>query len=228
MDTLTDTAPAPARALDAPAPAPLAPGAHPGTFLHLDRRGWMVMAGMAAAAMGIGFAMGKDLHRSPLIPAVLAAAMVVSLVRAGWGWLRGPSRRARLREGALSHVEAYGGGVYGTGAGITLLVLSAASLQKEWARAGGWMDFLRGMTWDFWIGFSGESISNAVQAGIWPIHWYAEHGLVGALAVGAAAWAGNALAAGWRRRDPLAAADAETAAGAARTDVRSAAMDAPA
>ncbi|HST57485.1 MAG TPA: hypothetical protein VLK84_02280 [Longimicrobium sp.] len=228
MDTLTDTAPAPARALDAPAPAPLVASPHPGAFLYLDRRGWMAMAGICAAAVGIGFAMGKDLHRSPLIPVVLAAAMTVSLARAGWGWLRGPARRARLREGALSHVDAYGGGVYGTGAGITLLVLSAASLREEWARAGGWTDFLRGMTWDFWMGFSGESIANAVQAGIWPIDWYTKHGLVAALLVGAAAWAGDALAAGWRRRDPLAAVDAGTPAGEVRTDGRSAAMDASA
>lgn len=209
MDTLTGTAPAPARAHGAPAPAPLAAQAHPGTFLYLDGRGWMVMTGMTAAAAGIGVALANDLHQSRLIPMVLMAAMAVSLVRAGWGWLRGPSRRARLREGALSHVEAYGGGIYGTGAGITLLVLSAATLREEWAQAVGWMDFLRGMTWEFWIGFSGDSILNAVQAGIWPIHWYTKHGLVAALAVGAAAWAGNALGA-WRRRYPLAAVDAGT------------------
>ncbi|HYW11617.1 MAG TPA: hypothetical protein VE871_06650 [Longimicrobium sp.] len=221
---MTDTAPA--RAPEVPAPAPLAAHAYPGTWPYLDRRGWMVLGGIAAAAAGIGFAMGNGLHRSPLIPVVLTAAMAVCLVRAGWGWLRGPSRRARLHEGALSRVEEYGGGVYGTGAGITLLVLSAASLHEEWARAGGWMDFLRGMTWEFWMGFSGESISNAVQAGLWPIHWYSEHGLMAASAVGAAAWAGDALADAWRRRDPVAAEDAGTQAGEVRTDERRAALEA--
>lgn len=216
MDTLTDTAPAPARALDAPAPAPLAPVPNVGTFLHLDRRGWMALGGIAAAGALVSVALARDLHRSPLVPVVLMGTMAVCLVRAGWGWLRGPSRRARLREGVLSHVEAYGGGVYGTGAGITLLVLSAATLREEWARAGGWMDCLRGMTWDFWMGFSGDSIRNAVQAGLWPIHWYAEHGLMAAMAVGAAAWAGDALANAWRRRDPVDAgtpADTERSAG---------------
>lgn len=204
MDALsTDTAPAPVRAPAAPAPAPLAPGAYPGTFLYLDRRGWMAVGGIAAAAAGIGFAMGKDLHRSPLVPVVLMAAMAVSLARAGWSWLRGSSRRARLREGVLSRVEEYGGGVYGTGAGITLLILSVVTLKEEWARANGLMDFLRGMTPEFWIGFSGDSIRNAVQAGLWPLHWYTHHGLAAALAVGAAAWAGDACADAWRRREPL-------------------------
>jgi hypothetical protein len=220
MDTAIDTRPD--RAPEAPAPAPLAPAPSPGTFLYLDRRGWMAMGGIAAAAVGIGFAMGKDLHESPLIPVVLVAAMVVSVARAGWRWLRGPSRRARMRESVLSRVEAYGGGVYGTGAGITLLILSAASMQKEWAQAGGWMNFLRGMTWEFWMGFSGDSIGNAVQAGMWPLHWYAQHGLVAAMAVGAAAWAGDALADAWRRREPVAVD--ETAAGEVPAEGRSTAL----
>lgn len=171
--------------------------------LGLDRRGWMVLAGLATAGALLGAAVARDLHRSPLIPVVLASVMVVSLARTGWSWLRGRSRRARLREGLLAHVEAYGGGVYGTGAAITLLVLSAGSLQAEWAQAAGALDFFRGMTLDWWIGFSGESLRNAMEAGMWPLHWYREHGWAGALAVGAAAWAGDALADAWRRRDPL-------------------------
>lgn len=179
--------------------------------LGLDRRGWLVLGGIAAAGMLATAALARDVHRSPLVLPVLMAAMVACTARAGWRWLRGPSRSARLRESVLSHVEEYGGGVYGMGAGITLLVLSAASLQESWTKAGGWMPFVRGMTLDWWWGFSGESIRNAVQAGIWPIHWYAGHGLAAALAVGAAAWAGDALANAWRRRDPAAEADAEAA-----------------
>jgi hypothetical protein len=119
--------------------------------------------------------------------------------------MRGGSRRARLRESALTRVEQYGGGVYGTGAGMTLLVLSAISLREDIAEASGVMDFLRGMTMEWWIGFSGDSIRNAVQAGIWPIHWYADHGLATALGVAAAAWLGDALADRWRQREPVAA-----------------------
>jgi hypothetical protein len=197
---------------DAPAPAGetvLVPSW--GNPLGLDRRGWMVLGGIAAAGAVMGAALARDVHRSPLVMPVLVAAMVACTARAGWRWLRGPSRRARLREGVLSHVEDYGGGAYGMGAGITLLVLSAASLQESWMEAGGWMQFLRGMTLDWWWGFSGESIRNAVQAGIWPLHWYTEHGLAAALAVGAAAWAGDALATAWRRRDPLEDADPRAA-----------------
>jgi hypothetical protein len=163
----------------------------------------MVLGGIAATGAVIGAALGRDVHWSPLVPLVLVAAMTVSAARAGWSWLRAGSRRARLREGLLSRVEEHGGGVYGTGAGITLLILSAASLRDEWARADGALAFLRGMSLDWWMGFSAESIQNAVQAGMWPIHWYAKHGLAAALAVGAAAWAGDALADRWRRRGPL-------------------------
>lgn len=173
------------------------------TYLATDRRAQMALGGIALFAALTGAALGAGVHRSPLVPVVLASVMAVSLARTGWSWLRGRSRRAGLREGLLARVEEYGGGVYGTGAAITLLVLSAASLRADWAQAAGALDFFRGMTLDWWIGFSGESIRNAVQAGMWPLHWYREHGWAGALAVGAAAWAGDALADAWRRRDPL-------------------------
>jgi hypothetical protein len=195
--------------------APSAPASRPvidpdsgWAVLRHDRRAWMAIGGIAAAGAVIGVALARDVHRSPYVPMVLMAAMVVSVARAGWGWLRGRSRRARLRESVLSRVEEYGGGVYGTGAAITLLILSARSLQAEWAQAAGPGDFLRGMTLEWWMGFSGESIRNAVQAGIWPVHWYSGHGLMAAAAVGAAAWAGDALADAWRRRNPLPADEA--------------------
>jgi hypothetical protein len=199
-DASTGSAPPPApRTVLSPAPDP----DNGWAVLAHDRRAWMAIGIIAGGAALIGAALGAGLHRSPLVPAVLFAAMTVSFARGAWGWMRGRSRRARLREGLLAHVEEYGGGVYGTGAAITLLVLSAASLRAEWAQAAGGLDFFRGMTLDWWIGFSGESIRNAVQAGMWPIHWYTEHGLVAALAVGAAAWAGDALADAWRRREPV-------------------------
>lgn len=170
----------------------------------LDRRAWVAVGIIAAGAATLGGAMGAGWHRSAFLPTLMIAAMGVAAARGGWGWLRGRSRRARMRESVLSRVGAYGGGVYGTGAGITLLVLSAGSLREEWARADGVMDFLRGMTLEFWMGFSADSIRNAVQAGIWPMHWLSEHGWPAVLAVAAAAWAGDALADAWRRREPVA------------------------
>lgn len=191
-------------AANAPGGEPPAPRRDNGwTVLAHDRRAWMALGLIAGTGALLGALLGAGVPTTPLFFAVLAAAMGVSIARMGWDWLRGRSRRARLRESVLSRVEEYGGGVYGTGAGITLLVLSAATLQQEWAQASGPGDFLRGMTLDFWMGFSGDSIRNAVQAGIWPLHWYANHGLVAALAVGAAAWAGDALADALRRREPL-------------------------
>lgn len=183
---------------------------------HIDQRGWMAVGILAGGAAAIGSMLG--MHQTGFFPTVLVAAMAVVVVRAGWGWLRGSSRRARLREGLLARVEEYGGGVYGTGAGITLLILSAGSLREEWSRASGIADFLRGMTMEFWVGFSGESIRNAVQAGMWPIHWYTRHGLLALVAIGAAAWAGDALADAWRRREPVPEDDlgaAESSAGTA-------------
>lgn len=203
-----------------PAPAPAMANAiapRPGweALAQMGPRGWTAVGVIAAGGAVVGAMLGADVPFGMLLPAVLAAAMAVSIARAGWGWLRGRSRRARLREGVLSRVEEYGGGVYGTGAGITLLVLSAASLREEWARASGLADFLRGMTLEFWVGFSGESIRNAVQAGIWPVHWFSTHGVAALLAVGAAAWAGDALADAWRRREPLPEDASVPAAGAA-------------
>jgi hypothetical protein len=199
-DVSTGSAPPPPpRKVRPPAPDP----DNGWAVLAHDRRAWMAMGIIAGTGALVGAALGAGLRWPPLVPAVLFAAMAVSFARGAWGWMRGRSRRARLRDGLLTHVEEYGGGFYGTGAAITLLVLSAASLQESWIKAGGWMNFLRGMTLDWWWGFSGESIRNAVQAGMWPIHWYTKHGLVAALAVGAAAWAGDALADAWRRREPV-------------------------
>lgn len=205
----TDPAAPPPAAPDTPRPAAAVQALSPWEAMaQVGPRGWMVVGGIAAAAAAIGGMLGAGWHRSPLIPLVLVAVMVVSGARMGWGWLRGRSRRARLREGVLSRVEQYGGGVYGTGAGITLLILTIGSLGEEWAKADGVMDFLRGMSVEWWMGFSADSIQNAVQAGMWPMHWYAEHGWLAALAVGAAAWAGDALADAWRRREPAPPADA--------------------
>ncbi len=158
---------------EAPAPpsAPVMPRNGWEAMGQMDWRVWTGVGVIAGVGAAIGGGLGMDLHRSPLFPAVILAAMAFSAARVGWAWLRGRSRRARLREGLLSRVEQYGGGVYGTGAGITLLVLSAASLRTEWAQAGGMADFLGGMSMDWWMGFSSESIANAVSAGMWPMHW---------------------------------------------------------
>lgn len=201
----TDSASAPPDSSAHPA-SPAAPAVTTGASMwgelaHVGRRGWLAVGAIAAVGALAGAAMGAGVHESPLIPLVLLAAMAVVTARAGWSWVAGPSRRARVRDSLLGHVEEYGGGVYGTGGAITLLVLSASSVQAEWAAASGMMDFMRGMTLEFWIGFSADSIGNAIQAGMWPLHWYANHGLAAALAVGAAAWAGDAVADHWRNRD---------------------------
>jgi len=168
-----------------------------------DRRALLAVGAIAGTGAVLGAALASGVHRAPMFGAVMVSAMAVCIARSGWGWLRGRGKRRRLRESVLSRVEEYGGGVYGTGAAITLLILSSVSFQEEWTRAGGVMDFLRGMTLEFWLGFSAESIRNAIQAGIWPIHWYTNHGMVATLSVAAAAWAGDALADAWRKRGPI-------------------------
>jgi hypothetical protein len=199
-----------------PSPVPakgtwIAPRPMWGQLAHLDRRAWIAIGGIAAFGGVAGGVMGMDLPWAATVPTLLMAAAVVSVARMGWGWLRGRSRRARLRESALSRVEAYGGGVYGTGAAMTLLVLSAASFQQEWARSSGVMDFLRGLTFQWWMGFSAESVLNAVWAGLWPFYWWTHRGMIAALAVGAAAWAADALADAWRQRNPAAEVDERAA-----------------
>ena len=188
------SAPAPA------APVAVTPPAGWRALARMDRRGWTALAVIACGAAAAGAMLGAGVHRTALFAGVLGAMVAVSTARGAWGWLRGGSRRRRLGDGVLAKVEVYGGGFYGTGAAITLLILSAGSLREEWAVADGVWDFLRGMSLEFWIGFSGESIRNAVQAGLWPLHWYSNHGLAAALGVAAAAWAGDAIADGWRRR----------------------------
>jgi hypothetical protein len=204
--TRLPSAPSPAAPVEARGPAGLR------ALGQMDRRGWMALGVIGCVGAATGAAMGAGVHRTATFGAVGAALIAVSAARAAWGWLRGGSRRARLADGALAKIEAHGGGFYGTGAAITLLVLSARSMAGEWAAADGVWDFLRGMSLEFWIGFSGESIRNAVQAGLWPLHWYTNHGFTGVLGVAAAAWAGDAMADALRRRGTRAAENAEAPA----------------
>lgn len=187
------------------------------SLARMDGRGWTIVAVIATGGAAVGAMLGTGAHRTALFAGVVGAMIAVSAARAAWGWLRGGSRRRRLGEGVLAKVEEYGGGFYGTGAAITLLILSANSMADEWAAADGAWDFLRGMSLEFWIGFSGESIRNAIQAGMWPLHWYSAYGLAAALGVAAAAWVGDAVADAWRRR-----AQTDGAADASRVEAQGA------
>jgi hypothetical protein len=96
-------------------------------------------------------------------------------------------------------VQRLGGGAYGVVGLATWLYLEAQTLAGDVGKATGLMDFIEQKPVSWLIGFSVDSVLNAVWAGIWPIYWFKDHPLVIGL-VFALAWGASGLASHWTTR----------------------------
>jgi hypothetical protein len=100
-------------------------------------------------------------------------------------------------------VQRLGGGAYGVVGLATWLYLEAQTLADDVGRATGPMDFIEQKSFSWLIGFSVDSVMNAVWAGIWPVYWFKDHPLVMGL-VFALAWGGSGLAGRWTSKSAAA------------------------
>lgn len=167
-------------------------------FARMDRRGWMAVGMITAAGTMLTGAMG--LGHVPVFSIAIAGVMGLTLVRGGWRMAREGSIREHAERTLLARLDSAGGGVYGMGAAMTLLVLTALSLANDIRSADGVGEFVRKMSFEWIVGFSGDSIRNAISSALWPLHWYQHQGAMAVIGVAVAACAGNALVSSWRRR----------------------------
>ncbi|HZG41813.1 MAG TPA: hypothetical protein VEY93_02545 [Longimicrobium sp.] len=172
-----------------PAPHPLA---------QVGPRAWMAVAGIAAVGAVIGGGMGRGWHQSQFVMWLIVALVLTSSVRAGWRVLRGGRAAGHVRRRTRSMVQQLGGGAYGVVGLATWLYLEAQTLAEDLGKATGVMDFIEQKSFSWLIGFSVDSVLNAVWAGIWPVYWFMDHpvaiGLVFALVWGAS-WMDRAASA---------------------------------
>ncbi|HEU0052482.1 MAG TPA: hypothetical protein VFQ39_04860 [Longimicrobium sp.] len=179
----------------APAPGPLG----------MPRAGWAALGGICVAGAAVGAALAVDWRSAGITHLALVAAGLAMFASGLVRWVRGGRKYARSR--VVEGIEQWGGGGYGTVAFATWLFLELLTLQRDWASADGVAGFVERNALQWLLGFSGDTIKNAVWAGMWPVYWFTRHGLVPVLVAGGLAWAVNAVAERWPV--PPAAARAE-------------------
>lgn len=166
------------------------PEPRPHPLAQIGPRAWMAVAGIAAVGAAIGAGMGLGWHQSEFFMWLVVAAVLTSTVRAGWRVLRGGRAAGHVRRRTRSIVQQLGGGAYGVVGLATWLFLEAQTLAEDVGKATGVVDFIEQKSFSWLIGFSVESVMNAVWAGIWPIYWFRDNpvaiGLVFALVWGVA------------------------------------------
>ncbi len=79
-----------------------------------------------------------------------------------------------------------GGGLYACGYAITFVYLETRTILSELFEAEGIVDFLTNQLFELIFRFLGESISNMVQAFIWPMEVIQFASLFGAIGLGIA------------------------------------------
>jgi hypothetical protein len=188
--------------LPPPAPSPpklaiVPPAVHP--LAQIGPRAWMAVAGISAVGAVIGAGMGLRWHQSEFFIWLVVALVLTSAVRVGWRVVRGGRAAGHVRRRTRSMVRRLGGGAYGVVGLATWLYLEAQTLAGDVGKAAGVMDFVEQKSFSWLIGFSVDSVLNAVWAGIWPIYWFKDHPLVIGL-VFALAWGGSGVVSRWTAR----------------------------
>jgi hypothetical protein len=159
----------------------------------------MAVGGIAAVGAAIGAGMGLGWHQSGFFLWLVVAVVLTSAVRVGWRVVRGGRAAGHVRRRTRSMVQRLGSGAYGVVGLATWLFLEAQTLAGDVAKATGLMDFIEQKSFSWLIGFSVDSVLNAVWAGIWPIYWFKDHPLVIGL-VFALAWGGSGVVSRWTTR----------------------------
>jgi hypothetical protein len=106
------------------------------------------------------------------VPLFLLATGCMAAVR----WKRAGVRN-ELRTRAAAKVSEFGGGVYGAIAMATWLQLEAADLVADVVGAGSLGEFVGSLSLGWMISQGIESIKFAIQAGLWPWHWFSSYGM---------------------------------------------------
>lgn len=106
------------------------------------------------------------------VPMFLLATGCMAAVR----WKRAGVRN-ELRSRAAAKVAEYGGGVYGAVAMATWLQLEIGDFVGDVVAAGSIGDFIGSLSLGWMISQAVSSIKFAIQAGLWPWHWFSSYGM---------------------------------------------------
>jgi hypothetical protein len=119
-----------------------------------------------------------------LVPLALLTVGCMALVR----WFRSGLSNT-LRTGVIGKVREFGGGIYGSVAVATWLILEGRDIHGDVVAAGSASAWIRGMSVPWLIGEAIEAVRWSVTAALWPWYWFSELGPVAALYVAGAVWA---------------------------------------
>lgn len=136
-----------------------------------------------AAVAGVAFAGAAALNLewipglvvSHWVPLFLLASGCLAALR-----IRRAGVRRELRSHLVAKITQFGGGVYGAMAMATLLQLETADLVGDVAGAGSLSKFVGSLDVDWMMSQLMESIGFAIDAAMWPWHWFGTYGFVAA------------------------------------------------
>lgn len=135
------------------------------------------MPGVIAVAAFAGTLALNVLHvpgvvASHWVPMFLLATGCMAAVR----WRRAGVRN-ELRSRASAKIAEFGGGVYGAIAMATWLQLEACDFVGDVVAAGSLGGFVGSLSLGWLISQAVESLKFAIQAGLWPWHWFSSYGM---------------------------------------------------
>jgi hypothetical protein len=156
---------------------------------YMPRAGWIVAGGICVTGAVLVGVIESGVAETTPIRGLFAALIAVLAARAVFRRIRGGDAGAWARGKVFSQIQQYGGGTYGTIAASVWFYLEAQEMWRSWTTASGVGEFIRGVTWDAFIGFSGSSIQHAIAAGTWPLYVIRHYGVLPAVAACWAAWA---------------------------------------
>ncbi|HEX6036603.1 hypothetical protein [Longimicrobium sp.] len=132
----------------------------------------------AIAVMAFGGTLALNILHVPgvtvsqWIPVFLLATGCMAAVR----WKRAGVRN-ELRNQASAKIAEFGGGVYGAIAMATWLQLEIGDFVGDVVAAGSIGDFVGSLSLGWMISQAVSSIKFALQAGLWPWHWFSSYGM---------------------------------------------------
>jgi hypothetical protein len=137
-------------------------------------------AGVVALLLARRAGMGGPLLEHPLLP--LWASFVLTYVGCTALSLMPAPLGQRLDELLDRHLQSWGSGLYGVISLAVFLRLELASALESWGNVSGMDRLWRNLLWDWLVGFSMESMRNAISAVTWPLPVLREHRWQGLLA----------------------------------------------
>lgn len=153
-----------------------------------DRRARIAHVGFFATGAAVGWAAAVGLLSPAPLWTLLAAFLVTCAAVGLAGRLPDGSWAGKIGRLLTRRAREFSGGFYGVVALAVFALSEIASLREDFAGASDLAEFSRQIGWEWFVGFSVDSIMNAVWAGLWPFVLMREHGMLAMVGFTAVAW----------------------------------------